>query len=177
MDLIGATLFLVATAPLMAVLLGLVALEVAAPSTRMTASGGTDAPPDAGSPLDGYRRPRTTRGNPGDRSQCADEWDRNCKLSEDPRITAIGPFVADQPRRVPQLWNVLRGEMSLVGPRPITRQELLRYGQCGQALLLGPSGLTGLWQVRPENTTYEERVAMDCHYIENLSILRDLVWW
>ncbi len=76
---------------------------------------------------------------------------------------------------LPQLWNVLRGEMSLVGPRPIVRAELLRYGRNASRYLAVKPGLTGLWQVKGRSdTTYRRRVAMDKFYVRNQGILLDI---
>jgi lipopolysaccharide/colanic/teichoic acid biosynthesis glycosyltransferase len=76
---------------------------------------------------------------------------------------------------LPQLWNVLRGEMSLVGPRPIVRAELLRYGRNASKYLAVKPGLTGLWQIKGRSdTTYRRRVAMDKFYVHNQSMLLDI---
>jgi len=103
------------------------------------------------------------------------EWDRDHKLTTDPRITAIGRFLRKSSLdELPQLLNVLRGEMSLVGPRPITVAELTRYGRVRWHYLSVRPGLTGLWQVSGRNnTTYEERVALDQRYVEQRSLWLD----
>jgi Undecaprenyl-phosphate galactose phosphotransferase WbaP len=105
-----------------------------------------------------------------------DEWTKNFKLRNDPRITRTGRVLRfTSLDEVPQLWNVLRGEMSLVGPRPIVRAELLRYGRNASRYLAVKPGLTGLWQVKGRsNTTYRRRVAMDKFYIQHQSILLDM---
>jgi len=105
-----------------------------------------------------------------------DEWTKNFKLRRDPRITMTGRILRlTSLDELPQLWNVLRGEMSLVGPRPIVRAELLRYGRNASRYLAVKPGLTGLWQVKGRsNTTYRRRVAMDKFYIQNQSILLDI---
>lgn len=100
----------------------------------------------------------------------------NFKLPRDPRITPIGRvlrrFSLDE---LPQLVNVLRGEMSLVGPRMVTAPELERYGAHVQTLLSVRPGITGLWQVSGrQTTTYERRVELDLHYITHWSLLLDL---
>ncbi len=104
------------------------------------------------------------------------EWDRDQKLSNDPRITPIGHFLRKTSLdELPQLFNVLRGEMSLVGPRPITVGELTRYGRVRWHYVSVRPGMTGLWQVSGRNnTTYQERVALDEQYIDSQSILGDL---
>jgi lipopolysaccharide/colanic/teichoic acid biosynthesis glycosyltransferase len=104
------------------------------------------------------------------------DFERNFKLKHDPRITGVGAFL----RRLsldelPQLFNVLRGQMSLVGPRMITAAELDKYGPYKQLLLSLKPGLTGYWQVRGrQNVCYEDRVRMDLHYIEQWSLSMDL---
>jgi Undecaprenyl-phosphate galactose phosphotransferase WbaP len=105
-----------------------------------------------------------------------DEWTRNFKLISDPRITRMGRVLRfTSLDELPQIWNVLRGEMSLVGPRPIVRAELLRYGRNASRYLAVKPGLTGLWQVKGRsNTTYRRRVAMDKYYIQNQSLLLDI---
>jgi len=77
---------------------------------------------------------------------------------------------------LPQLWNVLRGEMSLVGPRMITAAELEKYGPHQELLLTVRPGITGYWQVRGrQNVSYEERVRMDIAYITNWSLSLDFI--
>jgi Undecaprenyl-phosphate galactose phosphotransferase WbaP len=105
------------------------------------------------------------------------EWERDFKLKDDPRITRIGEFLRRTSLdELPQLWNVLKGEMSLVGPRPIIEDELERYGdQVGYYLETRP-GITGLWQISGRNDTgYEDRVALDSWYVRNWSLWYDLV--
>ena len=98
------------------------------------------------------------------------------KLDDDPRITRVGRFL----RRtcldeLPQLLNVLRGEMSMVGPRPVVPQELMRYGDYGQVILQAKPGMTGAWQVaRTPVTTYAERVLLDVDYVLNRTIAGDI---
>jgi undecaprenyl-phosphate galactose phosphotransferase len=105
------------------------------------------------------------------------EWEKYFKLKDDPRITPIGAFLrATSLDELPQLWNVLKGEMSLVGPRPIIEQELERYGDQVGYYLEAPPGMTGLWQISGRNDTgYEDRVALDCWYVRNWSIWYDLM--
>jgi len=111
-----------------------------------------------------------------DDPQARAEWARDQKLTDDPRITPIGHFLRRSSLdELPQLLNVLRGEMSLVGPRPITVAELTRYGSVRWDYLSVPPGLTGLWQVSGRNnTTYEERVAFDREYVHRRSPWLDL---
>jgi lipopolysaccharide/colanic/teichoic acid biosynthesis glycosyltransferase len=105
------------------------------------------------------------------------EWQKDQKLSDDPRITAIGRFLRRSSLdELPQLFNVLRGEMSLVGPRPITVDELARYRMVRWHYLSVRPGITGLWQVSGRNnTTYDERVALDREYVEKRSLWLDLL--
>lgn len=94
------------------------------------------------------------------------EWEGAQKLQFDPRVTRIGGFLRRTSiDELPQLWNVLTGEMSLVGPRPVTREELDRYHTHQRAYLACRPGLTGLWQVSGRNgVSYEDRIQMDAHY-------------
>jgi lipopolysaccharide/colanic/teichoic acid biosynthesis glycosyltransferase len=100
----------------------------------------------------------------------------NHKLPNDPRITPIGRVIRRYSiDELPQLFNVLRGEMSLIGPRMVTQPELERYGQHVDTLLSVQPGMTGLWQVSGrQTTTYERRVELDVHYVQHWSLLLDL---
>lgn len=111
-----------------------------------------------------------------DNAQAREEWQRDQKLSNDPRITPVGHFLRRTSLdELPQLFNVLRGEMVLVGPRPITVAELTRYGRVRWHYLSVRPGITGLWQVSGRNdTTYEERVALDRSYVEQRTLWLDL---
>jgi len=104
------------------------------------------------------------------------EYEQYYKLKVDPRITRIGNFLRKTSiDELPQLLNVLRGEMSLVGPRMITKAEVEKYGRWGLNLLTVKPGITGLWQVSGRSElTYEERVRLDMRYIRNYSIWLDL---
>jgi lipopolysaccharide/colanic/teichoic acid biosynthesis glycosyltransferase len=105
------------------------------------------------------------------------EWALHNKLTNDPRITPVGNFLRRTSLdELPQLINVLRGEMALVGPRPITVGELCRYGRVRWDYLSVLPGMTGLWQVSGRSdTTYEERVALDLRYVEQRSMWLDAV--
>ncbi len=102
-------------------------------------------------------------------------WEKDRKLRHDPRITCFGKFFRQSSLdELPQIWNVLRGDMSLVGPRPVTKSELIKYGEDKTAYLSIRPGITGLWQVSGRNdVTYSERVALDVAYQKNLSWLFD----
>jgi Undecaprenyl-phosphate galactose phosphotransferase WbaP len=104
------------------------------------------------------------------------EWIRDHKLRRDPRVTSIGRYLRKLSLdELPQLWNILKGDMSLVGPRPITSKEIHRYGPQFDLYLRVVPGLTGLWQVSGRNnTTYRERVSYDEFYVRNWSIWMDL---
>ena len=103
------------------------------------------------------------------------EWETNFKLSDDPRITRLGAILRKTSLdELPQIFNVLKGEMSLVGPRPVVQAELEKYGDNKQEYLMVRPGITGMWQVSGRSdTTYEERVAMDTWYVRNWSLWID----
>jgi lipopolysaccharide/colanic/teichoic acid biosynthesis glycosyltransferase len=108
--------------------------------------------------------------------QARAEWQREFKLKDDPRVTRVGRFLRRTSLdELPQLWNVVRGDMSLVGPRPIIDQELERYGADVDYYLMAKPGMTGLWQVSGRsNTDYATRVSLDVAYVKNWSLLRDI---
>ncbi len=103
------------------------------------------------------------------------EWAKSHKLRRDPRITPVGLFL----RRfsldeLPQVWNVLRGDMSLVGPRPIVAAEVEKYADCFEFYCRVKPGVTGLWQVSGRSKlTYDERVALDRDYVLRWSLFAD----
>ena len=105
----------------------------------------------------------------------AAEWTASRKLRYDPRVTAIGAILRRSSLdELPQLFNVLKGDMSIVGPRPVTDEELERYASSiGEYLACRP-GITGLWQVSGRSkTTYDKRVACDAFYARNWSMALD----
>lgn len=104
------------------------------------------------------------------------EWDATQKLQNDPRVTSSGRFLRKSSLdELPQLWNVLVGEMSLVGPRPIVENEVEKYADTFKSYLRVTPGITGLWQVSGRNlTTYERRVELDEFYVRNWSCWFDL---
>lgn len=106
----------------------------------------------------------------------AQEWRERRKLRNDPRVTALGRELRRASLdELPQLLNVLRGEMSCVGPRPIVAAEIQRYGPTAKEYLSTRPGLTGLWQVSGRSKlTYEQRVAMDREYVRSWSLGLDL---
>lgn len=106
------------------------------------------------------------------------EWETNFKLKNDPRITKIGAFLRRTSLdELPQLFNVLKGEMSLVGPRPIVEEEIEKYREYIEDYYLVLPGITGMWQVNGRSdTSYEERVEMDAWYVRNWSMWLDIVF-
>jgi lipopolysaccharide/colanic/teichoic acid biosynthesis glycosyltransferase len=106
-----------------------------------------------------------------------EEWERDRKLKNDPRITPLGAMLrAWSADELPQLFNVLLGDMSLVGPRPVTADELGRYGDQISLYLSMRPGLTGPWQVSGRSDrSYEERVALDVDYTKNWRLSTDLL--
>lgn len=108
--------------------------------------------------------------------ELASYWEKDHKLKRDPRITRLGHFLRRTSLdELPQLWNVLRGEMSLVGPRPIVEAEVWRYADKFDLYLQVLPGVTGLWQVSGRNnTSYEERVNLDAYYVRNWSVWLDI---
>ncbi|CAN5711633.1 sugar transferase [soil metagenome] len=121
--------------------------------------------PDAEARLDHY-----LAGNPAARA----EWERSQKLKDDPRITPIGRLLRRSSLdELPQLWNVLKGDMSLVGPRPMMPVQRCLYP--GRAYYRLRPGLTGFWQISDRNeTSFADRALYDTHYARRLSFLTDL---
>ena len=105
------------------------------------------------------------------------EWEQNFKLRSDPRVTRVGRFLRKTSLdELPQLWNVLRGDMSLVGPRPIVDAEIPKYGAIYEMYRRIRPGISGFWQVSGRSDTdYAERVKLDAYYVHNWSIWLDLV--
>ena len=107
------------------------------------------------------------------------EWTRSHKLNKDPRVSRVGRILRSTSLdELPQLWNVLRGEMSLVGPRPVTEPEMRKWYEArggAAAYISVRPGITGLWQVSGRSgTTYEHRVELDCRYVQELSLASDI---
>lgn len=103
-----------------------------------------------------------------------EEWEKNFKLDHDPRITRIGNFLRRSSLdELPQLLNILKGELSVVGPRPVVTEELEKYGENKEKLLSVTPGLTGYWQAYARNScSYEKRMEMELFYVENANL-----WW
>jgi exopolysaccharide production protein ExoY len=106
------------------------------------------------------------------------EWDRAEKLAADPRVTPLGVFLRKSSLdEIPQLWNVLVGDMSLVGPRPVTESEMRdRYGAYAKVVASVRPGVTGAWQVTPDRNEidYGRRVQLDVHYVSMWSVVTDI---
>jgi lipopolysaccharide/colanic/teichoic acid biosynthesis glycosyltransferase len=111
------------------------------------------------------------------RPELLDEYRRNLKVKQDPRITRVGAWLRRTSLdELPQLVNVLRGDLSLVGPRVLSDVEFTRYGAVGPAVLNVKPGLTGLWQVSGRHElSFERRVELDLQYIARASLWLDLV--
>ena len=109
--------------------------------------------------------------------QARAEWSRTHKLRYDPRVTKIGRLLRRYSLdELPQLWNVMAGKMTLVGPRPIVAAEVEKYGDGFRFYRRVKPGLTGLWQVSGRSQlTYPQRVQLDCDYVERWSMRRDFV--
>lgn len=105
------------------------------------------------------------------------EWEESRKLKQDPRITPIGDVLRRSSiDELPQLFNVLCGQMSIVGPRPITREELQRYGEHVNLYLTARPGLTGHWQTSGRSEVeYHQRVLLDVEYVRSWSVIWDFV--
>jgi lipopolysaccharide/colanic/teichoic acid biosynthesis glycosyltransferase len=172
-DIVAGSVLLLLSAPLMCVLALLIKLHDSGPAFFRRRVVGLKGEFDA-------FKLRTMRVDADDvlRGDAAlrREFEIHFKLKDDPRVTLIGKTL----RRtgldeLPQLWNVLKGQMSLVGPRMITAVELKKYGDAGWVFAAMKPGLTGYWQVNGDQRSgYERRINMDLFYAENWSLLFDL---
>ena len=104
------------------------------------------------------------------------EWEKDRKFTNDPRVTKIGKFIRKTSiDEIPQFFNVLVGEMSFIGPRPVTEPELKKHGGKADFILAAKPGLSGMWQISGRSDTgYEERVNLDSYYIQNWSVWLDI---
>ena len=179
-DIVLCFLGLVVVIPVMAVIAILIRLDSPGPvffSHRRIGQGGREFScykfrtmiPDAEKVLKTY-----LKAHPDVRS----EWECDFKLKHDPRVTSIGAFLRKTSLdELPQVWNVIKGDMSLVGPRPIISAEIPKYGEYFADFCLVPPGITGMWQVNGRSdTTYEERVQMDTWYVRNWSVWIDIIY-
>jgi len=108
--------------------------------------------------------------------EAAAEWDRDFKLTDDPRVTRLGKFLRSSSLdELPQIWNVICGEMSFVGPRPVTRKEMAKYNGHEWCYLSVKPGITGLWQVSGRNdVSYDERIRLDIEYFNTQALIKDV---
>jgi lipopolysaccharide/colanic/teichoic acid biosynthesis glycosyltransferase len=173
-DVVGSALIILLLAPLILLLCILVRIVDGSPVFYRRRVIGTNGEFDA------YKF-RTMR-HDADAVLAADStlrraFEDNFKLKSDPRVTRLGCWLRKYScDELPQLFNVLRGQMSLVGPRMITLAELGKYGPYQELLLTVKPGLTGYWQVKGrQNVSYEERVQMDVNYITNWSLSLDFL--
>lgn len=104
------------------------------------------------------------------------EWEAERKFIDDPRVTPFGKFLRKTSLdELPQLWNIFVGEMSFTGPRPVTKDELEKYGEDSEYVLSVTPGLSGMWQISGRSDTgYEERILLDTFYIQNWSVWLDI---
>lgn len=105
-----------------------------------------------------------------------EEWEKHFKLKSDPRVTPIGRLLRKTSLdELPQLWNVLKGDMGLIGPRPVEPFEMVKYGRYARFYYCQKPGLTGLWQVSGRSdTSYSRRIALDYYYVKNRSLSLDI---
>ncbi len=173
MDLVGAAILLVFSAPLVALLALRIKLDDGGPALFRRRVVGPKGEFDA-------FKLRTMRVDADEMLRRDPELRRqfeiNFKLKHDPRVTPVGAALRRSGLdELPQLWNVLKGEMSLVGPRMITPAELKRFGEAGWIFDSMKPGLTGYWQVHGDQEAgYDRRIRMDLFYAENWSLLFDL---
>ena len=104
------------------------------------------------------------------------EWEKNFKLEHDPRVTRIGHFLRKTSiDELPQLYNILAGQLSIVGPRPVTKEEIDKYGDKKDKILSVTPGLTGWWACNGRsNIDYQERMELELYYVDHASLLLDL---
>ena len=178
LDIVGATAALILFLPMMVIIAVAIRLDSSGPifyRRRVIGVGGK--------PFDAFKF-RTMVVNADERLKqdpnLHRQFQANYKLKDDPRVTRVGQFLRDKSLdELPQLFNVLLGQMSLVGPRMITAPERDRYGKWGLNLGTVKPGMTGLWQVSGRSDVgYDERVMLDMHYIRNYNIWFDiyLLW-
>ncbi|MDZ4791541.1 MAG: sugar transferase [Hyphomicrobiales bacterium] len=179
MDIIIAGIAIIALAPLALITAVLVLITMGRPvlfiQNRVGFGGRTfrcmkfrSMVSDAGPRLETY-----LAANPA----AAAEWKTSQKLTKDPRVTRLGLMLRKSSLdELPQLFNILRGDMSCVGPRPITPSEVMRYGRHAAEYVKVRPGLTGLWQVSGRSSaSYKRRVTLDRVYVRHLSMLADIM--
>jgi lipopolysaccharide/colanic/teichoic acid biosynthesis glycosyltransferase len=174
LDYVGGAMLVVALTPLLLLLAFLVRRDSPGPALHRRRVLGR-----GGQPFDAFKfrtmvvdADAVLAANPA----LKEAFDQGYKLKDDPRITRLGRFLRRTSLdELPQLINVLRGEMSLVGPRMIAPDEATRYGKWQLNLLTVKPGITGPWQIEGRSDIpYDERVRLSMHYIRNYSIWRDL---
>jgi lipopolysaccharide/colanic/teichoic acid biosynthesis glycosyltransferase len=172
-DIAGALSLVLLSAPILAIAILLIRLAYGAPVFFASRRLGLH-----GEPFRAWKL-RTMRPDAEawleDQPELSAQFLQDVKLTDDPRVTPIGRWL----RRLsidelPQLINVLKGEMSLVGPRIMLPHEIDRWGSYGSIRLSVPQGLTGLWQIHGRGSPYEARLSLDREYIENWSLGLDL---
>lgn len=173
-DIVGALIGLVLVAPVLAVVAIAILIDSPGPvfyRHRRIGKGGV--------PFDAWKFRTMVPGADAqlvENARLRRRFERAYKLSDDPRVTRVGRWLRQSSiDEFPQLLNVLKGEMSLVGPRPIVEEELVKYGPWERRLLCMKPGLTGLWQVaRHHEPDYAQRVRLDMYYIDHWSLGLDL---
>ncbi len=177
LDIVGALVLLVLAAPLMLLLAALIRLD-GGPALFAHRRIGAEGRPF---PCLKFRTMRVDaeamlRRHLAANPEARAEWEARFKLKHDPRITRLGRFLRESSLdELPQLLNVVTGQMSLVGPRPIIRDEIVRYGEHFHLYALCRPGLTGLWQISGRSDVgYGERVEFDRRYVSEWSLLNDL---
>jgi lipopolysaccharide/colanic/teichoic acid biosynthesis glycosyltransferase len=172
-DIVGASVMLVLLAPLICFLVVWIKLHDGGPALFRRRVVGMDGEFDA-------FKLRTMRVDADEilhrDNELRQQFEINYKLKDDPRVTSIGAALRrTKLDELPQLWNVLKGEMSLVGPRMISSPELKKYGKASRLFTLMKPGLTGYWQVYGnQESGYDKRVSMDLFYAEHWSLWFDL---
>jgi exopolysaccharide production protein ExoY len=178
LDLVGASIALVLLAPLMLTVAVLVRIVLGGPVIFVHRRVGFD-----GAPFDCYKfrtmmkdADAVLHRHLSADADAAREWRETQKLRKDPRVGGLGHVLRKSSiDELPQLFNVLRGDMSLVGPRPVLPDELSRYGQYAPAYLEARPGLTGMWQANGRNAVgYRGRIARDRYYARHWSLALDL---
>jgi lipopolysaccharide/colanic/teichoic acid biosynthesis glycosyltransferase len=172
-DIVGASVMLVLMSPLICFLVVWIKLHDGGPALFRRRVVGMDGEFDAFK----LRTMRVDADEILDRDEeLRQQFEVNFKLKDDPRVTSIGAVLRQTKLdELPQLWNVLKGEMSLVGPRMISSPELKKYGKASWLFTLMKPGLTGYWQVSGnQESGYDKRVSMDLFYAEHWSLWFDL---
>jgi lipopolysaccharide/colanic/teichoic acid biosynthesis glycosyltransferase len=173
LDFVGAAILIIVFSPIFVLVGALVALESGWPVIYRRRVVGS------GKEFDAFKF-RTMRPD-ADSVLASDpilraEFERNFKLKKDPRLTRLGALLRRSSLdELPQLFNVLKGQMSLVGPRMVTAEELEKYGMFKAVRRAVKPGITGYWQVHGrQDVCYDERIRMDMYYLENWSLAMDL---